>query len=102
MNTLTGTLSIPNSVVSIGDFEFEATSLNTLILGSGLQSVGQYAFNLAPLSAICIKSLSLTLTSTSFAGACNSQATYQFINSNPLGEAYLNANGCVATSEPYS
>ena len=48
MTSLTGTLSIPNSVV-----EFEGTSLNTLILGSGLKSVGRYAFNLAPLSAIC-------------------------------------------------
>ena len=44
-NQLSGTLTIPSSITSIGDGAFYGNKINTLNLGSGLTSLGSNAFS---------------------------------------------------------
>lgn len=50
-NELTGTLTIPDSVVYIGDYAFKGTGYNKLILGHSVKSIGSRAFD-ASISSI--------------------------------------------------
>lgn len=41
---LSGTLQIPGSVKTIGDYAFESCGMTKLVLGDGIESIGSYAF----------------------------------------------------------
>ena len=49
MNTgIKGTLTIPNSVQTIGEAAFEETAITKLVLGKGIKELGDYAFCYTP------------------------------------------------------
>lgn len=74
---LSGTIKIPDSVTSIAAHAFEYTSIEHLILGSGLESIESNAFsNIGTLKTVTIRNSSdaVDISNAGFSG--NAMITY--------------------------
>ena len=84
MNTgIKGTLTIPNSVQTIGEAAFQETAITKLVLGKGIKELGDYAFCDTP---------SLKSVDASKAKALETIGEYCFLDDGELNTIKINAN----------
>lgn len=65
------TVTIPNSVTSIGDWAFRYSDINGISIGSGVKTIGKYAFSESSLQSVNVPSNVKDIGTYAFSGCAN-------------------------------
>ena len=86
-------ITIPSSVTTIGNYAFAGSGLNSITLPSSVTTIGNYAFAGSGLNSITIPSSVTTIGNYAFENCLNSQGALDLSNVTSLGEgAFQTAN----------